>query len=228
MPELELGSHVPRKFRREPNDVAAVTVAGTQLPIVRLENLTPLSISNHLNERVADGEITGKTANKYREILQRMFNYAIAQHGYRSPDRDRKHPVEAVRRFPESWGKITWLTHADVDEQLRALNTNPMLHAMVATYIYAGLRRAEALWLTPRDVDLGRQLIYVRAKTVAGESWGPKTKKNRVVPIGRSLNEILTAFAKCQSLGRCWFFHSPQGQRWHPDNLSQALTEANG
>ena len=53
---------------------------------------------------------------------------------------------------------------------------------MVATYIYAGLRREEALWLTRADVDLraGRPgLIYVRAKTINGESWEPKTKQNR-------------------------------------------------
>jgi len=53
----------------------------------------------------------------------------------------------------------------------------------VATLIYAGLRREEALWLTIDDVDLEKRLIYVRAKSINEEHWQPKTKRNRVVPV---------------------------------------------
>jgi integrase len=62
---------------------------------------------------------------------------------------------------------------------------------MVATYIYAGLRREAALWLTTDDVDFERRLILVRAKTIDGEFWQPKTRKNRVVPISDALYGIL-------------------------------------
>ena len=56
----------------------------------------------------------------------------------------------------------------------------PVIRAMVATYIYAGLRREEALWLTGEDVDLPKRLIRVRAKTLGEQKWQPKTKRNRV------------------------------------------------
>ena len=95
----------------------------------------------------------------------------------------------------------------------------------MATLIYAGLRREEALWLTVDDVDLDKRLIYVRAKLINGEHWQPKTKRNRVVPISSALHEILTAYAPQRS--EPWFFPSPRGRRWDPDNFSQELREIN-
>ena len=96
---------------------------------------------------------------------------------------------------------------------------------MVATYIYAGLRREEALWLTKEDVDFERKLIRVCAKTVEGEFWLPKTKRNRVVPISSDLLGILSAYSPATD--SVWFFPSSRGMRWNPDNFSQDLAEAN-
>lgn len=103
-----------------------------------------------------------------------------------------------------------------------------MIHAMVATYIYAGLRREEAIWLTVEDLDfaIGRLgAIRVRAKTLNGESWQPKTKVNRVVPINRALRAILDAYAR-PDVPTPWFFPSPRGKRWDPD-FSEALRAVN-
>jgi integrase len=86
---------------------------------------------------------------------------------------------------------------------------------MVATYIYAGLRREEAIWLTNDDVDLtvGRWgVIRVRAKTVEGEFWEPKTKVNGIVPISRALRTILDVYLRPAASGK-WFFPSPRGKR---------------
>jgi integrase len=230
VPALQLGSHVPRKYRREPEPIATLESCSglMRIPIRKLEDLQSLSISNNLAERVAEEEITGQTANKYREILQRMFNYAISQHGYVCPDRDRRHPVEAVNRFPEAEPEITWLTADAINEQLKGMAYHVNIHALVATYIYAGLRRAEALWLTDADVDFKRRLIYVRAKTVGGDSWKPKTGKNRVVPISETLCAIVTAYKAQRPAKRTpWFFPSTLGMRWDPDNFSQSLAEIN-
>ena len=46
-------------------------------------------------------------------------------------------------------------TPPQIDEQLYALRETPQLQTMVALYIFAGLRREEALWLTVDDVQLG-------------------------------------------------------------------------
>ncbi len=96
---------------------------------------------------------------------------------------------------------------------------------MVATLIYAGLRREALLWLTMDDVDLGQRLIHVRAKKVAGNFWQPKTKRNRVVPISPALYRILSIY--CPKRTNTWFFPSPRGMRWDPDNFSQTLRKVN-
>lgn len=65
---------------------------------------------------------------------------------------------------------------------------------MVAVLIYAGLRREELLWLTLDDVDLkhgASGMLRIRAKTIAGESWQPKTKLNRAVPVSCALHPYL-------------------------------------
>ena len=100
---------------------------------------------------------------------------------------------------------------------------------MVAVLIYAGLRREELLWLTLDDVTLRLRpagLIPVRAKTVNDESWQPKTRRNRAVPISADLRSFLRVYTPRPSHGS-WFFASPYGKRWDPDNFSQDLRAAN-
>lgn len=96
---------------------------------------------------------------------------------------------------------------------------------MVAMYIYAGLRRSEALWLTPDDVDLKGRLIRIQAKDINGEKWRPKTKKNRTVPINSTLLDELTQYMRLQY--GTWFFPSTEGMRWNADNFAQCLREIN-
>jgi integrase len=98
-------------------------------------------------------------------------------------------------------------------------------HATVATYIFAGLRREEALRLTLEDVGPSQRLIRVRAKTVGEQKWQPKTKRNRVVPIRDALYAILSEYTPPG--GGPWFLPSPTGKRWDPDNFSQDLRAIN-
>ena len=85
------------------------------------------------------------------------------------------------------------------------------------------------LRLTLEDIDLpaGRPgLIHVRAKTVNGESWQPKTKRNRAVPISSDLRQYLDGYKPTPSIGS-WYFPSPEGKYWDPDNFSANLRAAN-
>ncbi len=69
-------------------------------------------------------------------------------------------------------------------------------------------------------------MIRVRAKTIGGTFWEPKTKVNRVVPISSSLKKYLDAYVRPETDGP-WYFPSPTGKRWDPDNVSRALRAAN-
>ncbi|RPJ36761.1 MAG: hypothetical protein EHM35_07545, partial [Planctomycetaceae bacterium] len=115
-------------------------------------------------------------------------------------------------RLREPAPQIRFLSLAEIETQLAAVAESLVIHAMVAVYIYAGLRREEALWLTPDDVDLEARLIRVRAKSIQNESWQPKTKRNRVVPISNDLYAILKGYVS--PVGSTWHFPSPTGKRW--------------
>lgn len=148
-----------------------------------------------------------------------------------------------VRPYKESAPQIRFLTLPQIDEQLHALRFKPQLQTMVAVLIYAGLRREELLWLTLDDVDLSRRqgghgLIRIRAKTIDGRHWQPKTKVNQAVSISAALHQYLDRYtppattapdAEAWKLsdGRGWFFPPPNGGWWDPDNFSADLRQAN-
>ena len=140
-----------------------------------------------------------------------------------------KNPAAVVSRYQEQAARIRFLTLAQIEEQLDALQDYPQLQTMVAMYIYAGLRREEALWLTREDLNFNASangMIRIQAKTILGESWQPKTKQNRAVPISASLRKYLDSYKPRPSLGG-WFFPSPNGTKYDPDNFSSDLRDAN-
>ncbi len=191
------------------------------------EAITTADIATFVASRMQSRGLAPKTANRYREILTRLFNWAMTQQGIRMPSD--KNPAAAVEKYRESAPVIRFLTLEQIDQQLAALADDTQLQAMVATLIYAGLRREELLWLTQEDIDWnakGHGLIRVRAKEINGEAWQPKTKVNRVVPISSSLRPYLDK-QRLRSGKGPWFFRSPEGQRWEPDNFSSHLRTAN-
>jgi integrase len=198
---------------------------GRYLSVRKLEDISPEAIAAHLHDRVVRDEIGGKTANRIRSVISSMFSYARKYHGYVCPESDYKNPIEGVERFKETNPPIAWLKSEDITQQLDVLGEHPKTRALVATYIYAGLRRLEALWLMEDDIDLEERVIRIRSKTVEGEHWEPKTGQNRTVPISHKLLDELVSFLPYRQ--GVWFFSSPEGMRWNPDNFSQHLRKIN-
>jgi len=191
------------------------------------EQITTTDISSFIASKVRKQALAPKTANRYREILTRLFNWSMTQNGIKIYGDI--NPAAKVERYREKAPQISFLTLEQITEQLEALVPYPNLQIMVAVYIYAGLRREELCWLRLADVDFsggGNGMIRVRAKTVHGESWEPKTKVNRVVPISSKLRQHLEWYDPPKVKGD-WFFSTPQGKRWDPDNLSRYLRKAN-
>lgn len=236
-PELEITSRKPSpKATRRP------TLPGKRGPkpieAACFEAVTTAAISDFIGGMVRARGLAPKTANRYREIVTRLYNWAMKEGRVRLPSE--VNPAARVERFREPAPQIRHLTLAQIDEQLAALAKNRRLQTMVALYIYAGLRREEALWLTLDDIDLrpvarggaggggGRQgfgMIRVRAKTIGGRSWQPKTKVNRAVPISSDLARYLLAW-KPEATEERWLFPSPEGKWWDPDNFSADLRAA--
>lgn len=205
--------------------------ASREVPVLEagyLEQLTTAEISQFLATRVRRKGLSPKTANHYRQILTRVFNWAMEQYGVRMPDN--VNPAAKVERYREPAPEIRFMTKDQILEQLKALADYTPLQTLVAVFIYAGLRREEALWLTVNDVDLKAGpsgMIRVQAKTIDGKSWEPKTRVNRVVPISSTLRQYLDCY-KVPESDHGWFFPSPEGARWDIDNFSRSLSRANG
>ncbi len=191
------------------------------------EQISTADVSAFISGQVQSRGLAPKTANRYREILCRLFNWAMEEGGVRLPaDRN---PVSKVGRYSERAPEIRFLTLKQIDEQLQALAHNNQLQKMVAVLIYAGLRREELLWLTHDDIDQGTGpfgMIRIRAKTIDGRNWQPKTGVNRAVPISGALRRCLDNYRQRIVPGG-WFFPSPAGAWWDPDNFSHDLADAN-
>ena len=194
----------------------------------RFEEIGTAEIVSFITEQVRLRKLKPKTANRYREILVRLFNWAMSQKHVRMPGSI--NPAAAVERRSEHAPDIRYLTLANIDEQLKAVASASQLESMVAVLIYAGLRREELLWLTKADVELDHinygGLLRIRAKTIAERFWQPKTKVNRVVPISGSLYALLKNYHPATS-DHGWYFPSPAGKWWDPDNFSADLRGVN-
>ncbi len=166
------------------------------------EQIVTGDVASFIASQVRSRGLAPKTANRFREILCRLFNWAMTQGGIRMPAD--KNPAAAVERYREKAPQIRFLTLKQIEEQLNALADHNQLQTMVALYIYAGLRREEALWLQHEDIDLSagaNGMIRIRAKEVAGEYWQPKTARNRAVPISRALRGYLEHYTRRLSHG---------------------------
>lgn len=164
------------------------------IAVTYLEQVTTSQVTDFIAAKVRARSLAPKTANRYREILHRLFAWAINDGRVRMPG-DRN-PITRVGRIPERAPEISYLTLPQIQEQLEALTGDPQLRAMVATLIYAGVRREELLWLTKHDVELGPNAgcIRIRAKTIGGVAWQPKTRRNRAIPTSSDLRRELSAY----------------------------------
>jgi hypothetical protein len=72
------------------------------------EQITTADVSSFIAGRMASRGLAPKTANRYREILMRLFNWAMEQRGIRMP-RD-KNPAAVVEQYRESAPVIHFLT----------------------------------------------------------------------------------------------------------------------
>lgn len=197
------------------------------LEVSCIEHLTTKQVSEFLSDLVTYKGVAAKTVNHYRQILLTMCNWSMTEGGVTFPAS--KNPVSTVKRYREIIGDIRYLRLRDITEQLEVIAGDLMLQCMVAVYIYGGLRREEALWLTPEDIDFDTGnygIINIRTKHFDGKMWVPKTKVCRIVPISRKLRMYLDLYLETRK-PNVWLFYSTEGHRWDPDNFSAHLRDVN-
>jgi len=139
-----------------------------------LEQITTPNISDFIAHQVRSRGLKPKTANRYREIMSRLFNWAMDEAGVKMPGDT--NPASKVSKYKEHAPVIRFLNLELINSQLIALNDKVQHQTMVAMLIYAGLRREELLWLTLGDIDLKsgvHGVIRIQAKTIDGQFWEP-------------------------------------------------------
>ncbi len=193
--------------------------------VAKLEQLTAATIAGHLERLAARSPAKAwrpATYNRYREALVALFDYAIERFAFVSKDPKHPNPARGLRRRKVPKPEIVYLNDDEIVALLDALKAHAQVQAMVATLIFAGLRREACLWLRKRDVDLDARTIRVCSKEDDGELWTPKTNADRNVPVSSDLMRFLGSYEPRED--SLWFFPSPEGRRWDADNFSHELS----
>jgi len=196
-----------------------------------LEDLTTARISDYLDsvlirtdkKGIVRGYVGKKTRNRYREALHFLYEQSLTPGRCHMPGGN---PVTKIPYLKEDKPNIRYLTREAISKQLDCLADHTMLQSMVATYIFAGLRREEALWLFAEDIDLKNGTIKVYEKTINGEHWRPKNGEDRIVPISDRVRTYLEHYLATPSSSE-WLFPNPAGRRWHPDVFADHLRATN-
>jgi len=151
------------------------------------------------------------TVNAEFNVLSGMLRFAKDM-GYRVPA-DLKMPRARVPKLPPAY-----LSKA---EALRVIETAAgVWRVLLAVAVTAGLREQELAWLTWDDIDLGAGVIRVRAKRDGEETWYPKNRRARNVPL---TDEIAPLLARHPRTGR-WVFTLDGEHRISHFTIGQNLT----
>ena len=203
------------------NDKARLAEFFAFVPGKALREIRTADVERFLTHKATSGKRPA-TQMRHREILHAFWRWAQRQ-GH--VETNVVTPIPRPR-IPER--DPVFLSLAQVEELMAGVaGTN--VEAAIAVAVFAGLRREELCWLTWDDVefDLSPVILRVRAKTIDGESWQTKTKRDRRVPVSRRLLEVLLRHRDERRNKRVpWLLPSPQGCRWDPDNLSTDIRAA--
>lgn len=170
---------------------------------IPLNLITKSDIQNMLNERIEKRE----TCNKILLTLKQIFNSAI-EDGLLL-----RNPASNITLPPSLKNSKRALTKAEKDAIMRAELT-PMQQTFIYILFYCGLRREEALALTPKDLDFNSNTIIIN-KAVVFDGNNPvlsNTKNpssNRTIPIPFEAIPILKKY--CQNCHTIQLFTKSDG-----------------
>ena len=185
---------------------AATTVAGYQQKVrlfldqcVKLKptQVKPADINKFMMSRLE--EVEPATVASDIRTLQTWFNWGKAN-GYVAENPCEK--VQKIRNIKKNPPK--YISLEQVKQLLHTSKTNP-LYPLIATAIYAGLRRKELINLEWGDIDFKKNTLTVKNK----DDFHTKSYKFRVIPLSDKLKTILLVYRKKN--GYC--FLAPHGAK---------------
>jgi len=199
----------------------------------RMPTVDELTDENIIEEFLDKSCSTNATWNDKRTELYSFFKYSKKQNWIST------NPVEEISRREETEvlkEKIEPYTKEEVKKVLDYLkhedNKNRKInfyYQVMAVLFYAGLRISEATHLLKSDIDFESHSIHIRNKTILGETYRTKTKKNWVATINKDLENILREwFDKTKDSESELLFPNKEGKPPNSDYVAIAVKKVMG
>lgn len=167
-----------------------------------LSKIATFDVERYKKVRVEEGAASG-TINRELAVLSHVYSKAME---WRWID----HKPVIIRRFKEDAGRITYLTTDQVARLVEASkqDQNPHIYPFIVIGLGTSMRRSEILSIRLEDIDLDRQMIYVR-KAKAGA---------REQPITKELAGFLKGYMDAAEPDQEWLFPSGSSASGHMEN----------
>jgi integrase len=166
------GEKAPRTLATYTHDLEAHVFPA--LGRIKVQKLTPDHLARFFAEKRAAG-LADYTRAGFRSPISRILKMALRKRYISVSPLDALEDDELPRGKPQRQGRIL-----NRDEIARLLaNAVPGYFAILATFVFAGLRMQEALGLVWGDIDFDANVIRVRAQL----SRATKTEPGRRVPL---------------------------------------------
>ena len=129
-------------------------------------------------------------------------------------------PFVKVRMVKTMQNKPDFLNESELNKVVESINNNTIKKIVLAAY-YTGCRLNEVLSLKVRNINLSERII-----TIGDDEFTTKSKKQRIVPIGHKLNEIIIEQLQNKSSSDNYVFGKTNTVRFNSDYVSKTFKKA--
>ncbi len=151
-----------------------------------------------VNQYKVTGEGKKTSTNRELSLLRAAFNIAIKEWEWAKDN-----PVNKVKLWKESPGRVRYLTEEEFD---KLLNECPdYLKSIVTVARHTGLRKENILSLAWSQVDLFRRLITIEHT---------KNNERLSIPLNETLMSLFVQLSKVRHINSPYVFCKPDGSRY--------------
>jgi integrase len=160
--------------------------------------------------------LSNVSINKIIQLLRVIFNYAVDNKFIN------KNPVNKKFRLPEEKKEIKVLDEQQMLNFLESAKCRSLkTYAIMATFLYTGIRRGELLALEWSDIDFKNFKIKINKQIYKKKKASTKNNKHRTVDIPSNLAEILKEYKAQQTLLSKIVFCNLEGNYINPAVLER-------
>jgi len=137
------------------------------------------SVITEGRDRLREGDRSDSTVNRYLAALSHPFTIAVKEWQWLEHN-----PVLKVSKLKEPRGRVRFLSDDERKQLLKACSdsNNQELHLAVTLALSTGARQAEIWGLRWDQIDLGRELVKIRASCLEKANMLKRSKEHLAYP----------------------------------------------